>query len=45
MVLDGAAAAEIKGPPAVDGIGPADRLDEYWKEFDATRRRKSAWAA
>jgi phenylpropionate dioxygenase-like ring-hydroxylating dioxygenase large terminal subunit len=45
MVLDGATAAELKGPPAVDGIGPADRLDEYWKEFDANRRRQSAWAA
>jgi phenylpropionate dioxygenase-like ring-hydroxylating dioxygenase large terminal subunit len=45
MVLDGPAAAELKGPPAVDGIGPAERLDEYWKEFDAKRRRTSAWAA
>lgn len=45
MVLDRAAAAELKGPPAVDGIGPADRLDDYWKEFDANRRRRSAWAA
>jgi len=45
MVLDAGAAAEITGPPAVDGIGPTDRLDDYWKEFDANRRRKSAWAA
>ena len=44
MVLDPAAAAELKGPPAVDGIGPADRLD-YWCEFDADRRRRAAWAA
>jgi nitrite reductase/ring-hydroxylating ferredoxin subunit len=45
MVLDPGAAAEITGPPAVDGIGPSDRLEDYWKEFDANRRRKSAWAA
>ena len=45
MVLDAGAAAEITGPPAVDGIGPTGRLDDYWKEFDANRRRKSAWAA
>jgi nitrite reductase/ring-hydroxylating ferredoxin subunit len=33
------------GPPAIDGIGPTDRIDEYWKESDRTRRRRSAWAA
>ena len=45
MVLDAGAAAEITGPPAVDGIGPTDRLDEYWKEFDAKRRHQAAWVA
>ncbi|HVL34317.1 MAG TPA: aromatic ring-hydroxylating dioxygenase subunit alpha [Burkholderiales bacterium] len=45
MVLDAAAAAEITGPAAVDGIGPTERLDDYWKEFDASRRRRCAWAA
>jgi hypothetical protein len=45
MVLDPQAAAEITGPPAVDGIGPSDRLDDYWKQFDANRRRHAAWAA
>jgi len=43
MVLDAQAAREITGPPAVDGIGPSDRLQEYWQDFDANRRRKSAW--
>jgi nitrite reductase/ring-hydroxylating ferredoxin subunit len=43
MVLDAQAAREITGPPAVDGIGPSDRLEEYWQDFDASRRRKSAW--
>ena len=33
------------GPPAIDGIGPAASIDEYWKESDQTRRKRSAWAA
>ena len=45
MVLDAAGAAEITGPPAVDGVGPSDRLDEYWQDFDASRRRRAPWAA
>jgi len=43
MVLDTQGAREITGPPAVDGIGPSDRLEEYWKAFDVNRRKKSAW--
>jgi phenylpropionate dioxygenase-like ring-hydroxylating dioxygenase large terminal subunit len=45
MVLDAESARGLTGPPAVDGIGPSDRLEEYWKEFDARRRAASAWAA
>jgi len=45
MVLDAQSARELTGPPAVDGVGPTDRLEEYWKEFDANRRIKAAWAA
>jgi phthalate 4,5-dioxygenase oxygenase subunit len=45
MVLDAQSAREITGPPAVDGIGPSERLDDYWRTFDAERRRRSAWAA
>jgi phthalate 4,5-dioxygenase oxygenase subunit len=33
------------GPPAIDGIGPTASIDEYWKESDEARRRRSAWAA
>ena len=36
---------EAKGPPAIDGIGPTANIEEYWKESDETRRRRSAWAA
>jgi phthalate 4,5-dioxygenase oxygenase subunit len=33
------------GPPAIDGVGPTAKMDEYWKECDAARRKKAAWAA
>ena len=45
MVLDPAQAGQFKGPVAIDGIGPASGMDEYWKECDAARRRNAAWAA
>ena len=45
MVLDPAQACQFKGPVAIDGIGPASGMDEYWKECDAARRRNAAWAA
>jgi phthalate 4,5-dioxygenase len=45
MVLEGERADALTGPPAIDGIGPSGRWDEYWKELDAERRRNSAWAA
>jgi len=41
LVID----TEASGPPAIDGIGPTASIDEYWKESDATRRKRSAWAA
>jgi hypothetical protein len=45
MVLDAAAARALTGPAAIDGIGPTQRMDEYWKESDATRRRRAPWTA
>jgi len=44
MALDAGEAAALTGPAAIDGIGPADRMEEYWKECDANRRQQSAWA-
>jgi nitrite reductase/ring-hydroxylating ferredoxin subunit len=44
MVLDGEKARALKGPPAIDGIGPTPRMDEYWQEADAKRRQQAAWA-
>ncbi len=44
MVLDAASAAKIRGPAAVDGIGPTNGWQDYWKEIDRRRRAESAWA-
>ena len=44
MMLDAAAAGGLTGPPAVDGIGPTDRWDEYWRESEAKRRSGAVWA-
>jgi phenylpropionate dioxygenase-like ring-hydroxylating dioxygenase large terminal subunit len=43
MVLDRASAAKITGPAAIDGIGPSDEWQGYWRATDASRRRASSW--
>ncbi len=35
--------AEFTGPPAIDGVGPTAAMDDYWKQADAERRKKSQW--
>jgi nitrite reductase/ring-hydroxylating ferredoxin subunit len=45
MVLSGAEASALTGPPAVDGIGPTGRWEDYYKEADAARRNRAPWAA
>ena len=45
MMLDAPQAAALTGPPAIDGVGPTGRWDDYWKESDDTRRRRAPWAA
>ena len=44
MVLDPAAAAEITGPAAIDGIGPSEGWQAYWRKTDEARREASGWA-
>ena len=44
MVLDPATAARITGPAAIDGIGPTDGWQGYWRKTDEARRRASSWA-
>jgi nitrite reductase/ring-hydroxylating ferredoxin subunit len=36
---------DASGPPAIDGIGPTDGIDEYWREADQRRRQQAKWAA
>ena len=43
MVLDEAEARGVTGPAAIDGIGPSDRWEDYWKETDARRRAGCPW--
>jgi phthalate 4,5-dioxygenase len=44
MVLDPAAAAKITGPAAIDGLGPTEGWQAYWRKTDEARRRASGWA-
>jgi hypothetical protein len=44
MMLLEAEAQALTGPPAVDGIGPTDGWDQYWRESEARRRSAAAWA-
>jgi hypothetical protein len=44
MLLDAAAAAAaMTGPAAIDGIGPSDDWQGYWRTTDAKRRQASSW--
>ncbi|AQH04099.1 ring-hydroxylating oxygenase subunit alpha (plasmid) [Burkholderia sp. KK1] len=45
MLIDEEEAAHLTGPASIDGIGPADRWDEYWKESDVQRRVNAPWPA
>jgi phthalate 4,5-dioxygenase oxygenase subunit len=44
MRLGQAAAAAMRGPAAIDGIGPSDDWQGYWQRTDAARRAASSWA-
>jgi phthalate 4,5-dioxygenase oxygenase subunit len=43
MLLDAAAAAAMTGPAAIDGIGPSEDWQSYWRKTDANRRQASSW--
>jgi len=43
MVFDAGAAARLSGPPAVDGIGPAEDWQGYWQSIEAGKRRSASW--
>ena len=44
MVLDRAAAAALRGPATLDGIGPTEGWEAYWQDADARRRSGAPWA-
>jgi phenylpropionate dioxygenase-like ring-hydroxylating dioxygenase large terminal subunit len=41
--LDASAAARITGPSTMDGIGPSQGWDRYWRDVDARRREGAPW--
>jgi nitrite reductase/ring-hydroxylating ferredoxin subunit len=47
MELDAAAASQITGPSTMDGIGPADDWQSYWRGVDNRRRQGAlrAWGS
>jgi hypothetical protein len=45
MVLDAAAAMNMTGPAAVDGIGPTEDWQAYWRRTDEARRQAASWAS
>jgi phenylpropionate dioxygenase-like ring-hydroxylating dioxygenase large terminal subunit len=44
MVLSDEAAARLRGPVALDGIGPTQDWERYWAETSERRRAASPWA-
>lgn len=44
MRPDAALAAQLAGPPSVDGVGPADSWSDHWQALDKQRRQQSTWA-
>jgi phenylpropionate dioxygenase-like ring-hydroxylating dioxygenase large terminal subunit len=43
--LDQAAAAKVTGPATMDGIGPSDGWERYWRGVDERRRSGAPWAS
>jgi phthalate 4,5-dioxygenase len=43
MVLDKNTATRLTGPAAIDGIGPSDDWQAYWRATDLARRRAASW--
>ena len=43
-LLDPRDAASITGPAAIDGIGPADDWQSYWRATEGKRRKTTSWA-
>ena len=37
------ASPDMTGPPAVDGIGPAEDWQGYWRNVEAGKRQSANW--
>jgi len=44
LEVDEATASRITGPPTMDGIGPSDDWQKYWRGVDERRRTGAPWA-
>lgn len=44
MVLDAQSARAMHGPATLDGIGPRDGWERYWRQTEVHRRQASTWA-
>lgn len=44
MVLDASGARGVTGPATIDGVGPADTLEQYWQGAYRERRNAAPWA-
>jgi phthalate 4,5-dioxygenase len=44
MVLAQDEAASIRGPATLDGIGPSEGWERFWREADEARRKAASWA-
>lgn len=42
--IDPANAAALHGPATMDGLGPTDGWQDYWKEFERRRRSAAEWS-
>ena len=45
MCLDAAAARRLHGPDTVDGVGPTQDWEAYWKALAERRRANAPWVA
>ena len=43
MVLDEPQARALSGPAAIDGIGPSESWESYWKDAEVKRRQACPW--
>jgi hypothetical protein len=44
MTFDEETAARLTGPATIDGMAPAERWDQHWREAVARRRAAAPWA-